>query len=988
MGRIKEDSLNRHQRHEDFKSRLINDVFGEDNKGKVPMDKVMLLIWQFRDDPTVVEFMAQFVSRFANSRDVFDGIEFYLPQLAHMIIHLEANWNDAILEQFALIISQHSLHFALQFTWILEGAIEDYQPETPEGKPNRHYNPLFYSRCIKILSNIERCVVYGTPHRHELQRLYEKGQISKQEYEILEHADTRFNAAQIADNLKYSVIDVKTGLFMDTQITGGNLLYKRQLRSSRCKTKRWKSRYFAVHERMLHCYNHHPSGGGRLIRAMPLEGATIYKTSVEKAKYPFMFEVHNLSFFFQMRATDDTDRDRWITILKEESESNVLFPHHAKDKLSTLNTRESDRDSYHMNMQIIEDLSLSQKSRYLFFKCEREFVRSLCEVAENLRLQERETRKSLAPGYVDKLKIPSCVYLPMCNSTDIWRRVNKSIPNDTRVFNTKERCPVLIYFATKKGGKVRYSSGVMKDVDLDVVEYLREHYEVFDNSSQALTPIYCTKMQRFGVENLPSYSKFAELEKIDNSIQVNYRKTSTTTDDNLILLEDTNITRNHEFQGSKDDVDHMSATKSMVWSDSPKYLKHSEKDTTGELKKFNPHVARFVKESLAKIPSKVSSRIRNVKRTIALRSMPESMIEKVPMELVPIVESRTDDDDNSALSNISRNTMRGNKLIYTHDLGKDGMGTDIFERVKPFICGKESWTEKCERICQEIRKQDHTSDLESVVTSDISGIMAKSNDDIRQEVFVMQMIHYYKSVFAKSDLPIWLKTYRILSTSKSTGLIEVIVDAISIDSLKKNKSYPRDGGLRAYFEKVYGPSTSKPFKVAQKNFILSLVGYSLVSYLLGLKDRHNGNIMIDLRGHMIFIDFGFAMGMAPGHEFSFERAPFKLTQEYIDVMGGIHSECFVEFKRLFVAGFLAARANSQIALGLVEIMMHKSNYPCFSGSRYGGNISLKRFQSRLMLKIRDEDVPVRALRLVEKSISHIGTILYDYYQKISNGYAI
>jgi len=68
---------------------------------------------------------------------------------------------------------------------------------------------------------------------------------------------------------------------------------------------------------------------------------------------------------------------------------------------------------------------------------------------------------------------------------------------------------------------------------------------------------------------------------------------------------------------------------------------------------------------------------------------------------------------------------------------------------------------------------------------------------------------------------------------------------------------------------------------------------------------------------------------------------------------------------LFVAGFLAARANSQIALGLVEIMMHKSNYPCFSGSRYGGNISLKRFQSRLMLKIRDEDVPVRALRLVE-----------------------
>ena len=36
--------------------------------------------------------------------------------------------------------------------------------------------------------------------------------------------------------------------------------------------------------------------------------------------------------------------------------------------------------------------------------------------------------------------------------------------------------------------------------------------------------------------------------------------------------------------------------------------------------------------------------------------------------------------------------------------------------------------------------------------------------------------------------------------------------------------------------------------------------------------------MIDTRGRLIFIDFGFAMGLAPGHEFYIERAPFKFTQ--------------------------------------------------------------------------------------------------------------
>jgi len=108
-----------------------------------------------------------------------------------MIIHLEAEWDDAILERFALVVAQQSLHFALQFNWILQGALEDYQPELPSGLPNPSYNPLFYARCIKLLTNLERCVVYGRPRSQQLQRLYEQGKISKQELHIMESADRR-----------------------------------------------------------------------------------------------------------------------------------------------------------------------------------------------------------------------------------------------------------------------------------------------------------------------------------------------------------------------------------------------------------------------------------------------------------------------------------------------------------------------------------------------------------------------------------------------------------------------------------------------------------------------------------------------------------------------------------------------------------------------------------------------------------------------------
>ena len=95
------------------------------------------------------------------------------------------------------------------------------------------------------------------------------------------------------------------------------------------------------------------------------------------------------------------------------------------------------------------------------------------------------------------------------------------------------------------------------------------------------------------------------------------------------------------------------------------------------------------------------------------------------------------------------------------------------------------------------------------------------------------------------------------------------------------------------------------------------LGYSLITYLLQIKDRHNGNILLDREGHLIHIDFGFMLSNSPGN-LGFEAAPFKLPLEYMEVLGGVDSEHYKEFKRLFSDGFEAARKHCDRILSECE----------------------------------------------------------------------
>nr|CAD7606316.1 unnamed protein product [Timema genevievae] len=186
--------------------------------------------------------------------------------------------------------------------------------------------------------------------------------------------------------------------------------------------------------------------------------------------------------------------------------------------------------------------------------------------------------------------------------------------------------------------------------------------------------------------------------------------------------------------------------------------------------------------------------------------------------------------------------------------------------------------------------------------------------------------------------------------------------------------------LLQYFTREFGTHNSEAFLTAQRNFVESCAAYCLICYLVQVKDRHNGNILLDSEGHLIHIDFGFILSTSP-RNLGFETSPFKLTPEFVEVMGGPGSDMFEYFKILILQGLVAARKHMDKILGLVEIMRSGSQLPCFKS----GAATVQNLKNRFHMSLTEEQLQLLVDNLVESSIHSLSTKLYDGFQYFTNG---
>jgi phosphatidylinositol 4-kinase len=317
------------------------------------------------------------------------------------------------------------------------------------------------------------------------------------------------------------------------------------------------------------------------------------------------------------------------------------------------------------------------------------------------------------------------------------------------------------------------------------------------------------------------------------------------------------------------------------------------------------------------------------------------------------------------------------------------------------------WKEKCEQVRQ-------TSPYGKVKGWRLASFIMKAGEDIRQEALVMQVISklndWFKAEIPEAHRPC-MRPYSIMCVGGDAGLIECLTDAKSVDEVKKRTD--NFVSLRDYFERAYGPPRPKPsqyysqplnqyhmqaptidpgsisFEEAQDNFLRSLVGYSLVCYILQIKDRHNANILMDREGRIMHIDFGYVLGDTPKMGkvpiFS-ERAPFKLSADFWEVLGGWNFNeggLGVRFCKMFELAFATASTHCDEITNMVEIALLNIN-PNPNNARMLAN----GIRSRLRMRGPPDSVEQKTfvMDLVNTALTSWGTSTYDWLQKNMNGY--
>uniref|UniRef100_A0A4W4FJG2 Phosphatidylinositol 4-phosphate 3-kinase C2 domain-containing subunit alpha n=1 Tax=Electrophorus electricus TaxID=8005 RepID=A0A4W4FJG2_ELEEL len=249
-------------------------------------------------------------------------------------------------------------------------------------------------------------------------------------------------------------------------------------------------------------------------------------------------------------------------------------------------------------------------------------------------------------------------------------------------------------------------------------------------------------------------------------------------------------------------------------------------------------------------------------------------------------------------------------------------------------------------------------------------VMFKVGEDLRQDMLALQLIRIMDRIWLQEGLDLRIVNFKCISTGKNKGMVELVPSSETLRKIQVEfgvtgsfKDKPLAEWLRKY------NLAEDEYEKASENFIYSCAGCCVATYLLGICDRHNDNIMLRSTGHMFHIDFGKFLGHAQMiGSFKRDRAPFVLTSDMAYVINGGErpTSRFQLFVDLCSQAYNLIRKHSGLFLNLLSLMT-QSGLPELTVQ------DLKYVYDALQPQTTDAEATIFFTRLIESSLGSVAT---------------
>jgi phosphatidylinositol 3-kinase len=254
-------------------------------------------------------------------------------------------------------------------------------------------------------------------------------------------------------------------------------------------------------------------------------------------------------------------------------------------------------------------------------------------------------------------------------------------------------------------------------------------------------------------------------------------------------------------------------------------------------------------------------------------------------------------------------------------------------------------------------------------------MLFKTGDDLRQDQLVIQIITLMDQLLQKENLDLKLSPYKILATSTTAGASQFVPSQTFAAISSKYGNNPALAYLKQHNPDPRAYQGVR--KEALETFVKSCAGYCVITYIIGVGDRHLENLLLTPDGHFFHADFGFILGRDP--------KPFapalKLSKEMVDAMGGFSppSDLYLQFKQYCFLAFTALRKSSNLILNLFSLMVH-ANIPDI---KIEPDKAVFKVKERFHLDLNEEDA-IRLLEgIMEDSLTGFMPVMIDRLHAIT-----